>query len=58
MSQQNSPISNATMGLFKSQANGLQHKAQFWLEEHAEFVKTYNKILPAEGLPLEEWKTF
>ena len=46
------------MGLFKSQADGLQHKAQFWLEEHAEFVKTYNKILPAEGLPLEQWKTF
>ena len=58
MPQKNAPIFNATLGLFKSQADGLQHIAQCWLEEHAEFVGAYNETLAAEGLPLEEWKTF
>ena len=29
-----------------------------WLEEHADFVKTYNQIVAQEGLPLSEWTTF
>lgn len=29
-----------------------------WREEHADFIAAYNAILEAEGLPLDEWKTF
>ena len=35
-----------------------QEQARRWREEHAEFVVAYNETLAAEGLPLEEWKTF
>jgi antitoxin CcdA len=29
-----------------------------WRQEHADFVGAYNDTLHAEGLPLEEWKSF
>jgi len=29
-----------------------------WREEHADFVVAYNATLDAEGLPLDEWRTF
>jgi antitoxin CcdA len=29
-----------------------------WREEYADFIAAYNATLEAEGLPLEEWKTF
>jgi antitoxin CcdA len=35
-----------------------QEQARRWREEHADFVAAYNETLAAEGLPLEEWKTF
>lgn len=29
-----------------------------WREEHAEFVNAYNATIEAEGLPLDEWRSF
>jgi len=29
-----------------------------WREEHAEFIVAYNAIVEAEGLPLDEWRSF
>lgn len=29
-----------------------------WREEHTDFIAAYNATLEAEGLPLDEWKTF
>ncbi len=29
-----------------------------WREDHAEFIAAYNATIEAEGLPLEEWKSF
>jgi antitoxin CcdA len=29
-----------------------------WREEHAEFIAAYNACIDAEGLPLNEWKSF
>ena len=29
-----------------------------WREEHADFIAAYNATVEAEGLPLDEWKTF
>ena len=29
-----------------------------WREEHAGFISAYNATVGAEGLPLEEWKSF
>ncbi len=29
-----------------------------WREEHADFIAAYNATLEAEGLPLDEWRTF
>ena len=29
-----------------------------WREEHADFIAAYNASLDAEGLPLNEWKSF
>jgi len=29
-----------------------------WREEHAEFILAYNSTIEAEGLPLDEWRTF
>ena len=35
-----------------------KEQSNLWLEEHADFVKTYNQIVAQEGLPLAEWTTF
>ncbi|MEJ5898225.1 type II toxin-antitoxin system CcdA family antitoxin [Aquabacterium sp. G14] len=29
-----------------------------WRQEHAEFVNAYNATIEAEGLPLDEWRSF
>jgi len=29
-----------------------------WRAEHADFVAAYNATVEAEGLPLDEWRTF
>lgn len=33
-------------------------KQQKWRADHAEFIAAYNKRLEAEGLPLEQYRTF
>lgn len=29
-----------------------------WREDHADFIAAYNATVEAEGLPLEEWRSF
>ena len=29
-----------------------------WREEHADFISAYNATIEADGLPLDEWKSF
>jgi len=29
-----------------------------WREDHADFVAAYNATVKAEGLPLDEWRSF
>lgn len=29
-----------------------------WREDHAEFITAYNATVEAEGLPLDEWRSF
>ena len=29
-----------------------------WRQEHADFVDAYNATIEAEGLPLDEWRSF
>jgi antitoxin CcdA len=29
-----------------------------WREDHADFIAAYNATVEAEGLPLDEWKSF
>jgi len=29
-----------------------------WLHEHADFIVAYNATIEAEGLPLDEWRSF
>ena len=29
-----------------------------WGQEHADFVSAYNATIEAEGLPLDEWRSF
>jgi post-segregation antitoxin (ccd killing protein) len=29
-----------------------------WRENHADFIAAYNSTIAAEGLPLDEWKSF
>lgn len=29
-----------------------------WREQHADFIAAYNGTIAAEGLPLDEWKSF
>ena len=29
-----------------------------WRREHADFISAYNASIEAEGLPLDEWRTF
>lgn len=34
---------------------GLERK---WRENHADFIAAYNATVEAEGLPLDEWRSF
>lgn len=33
-------------------------QADRWRTEHADFIAAYNASIKAEGLPLDEWRTF
>lgn len=35
-----------------------QELARRWRDEHTDFIAAYNATLEAEGLPLDEWRTF
>lgn len=35
-----------------------QEQERRWRAEHADFVAAYNATLDAQGLPLEEWRSF
>ena len=35
-----------------------REQASKWREDHADFIAAYNATVEAEGLPLEEWKSF
>jgi antitoxin CcdA len=35
-----------------------REQAQKWREEHADFIAAYNATVEAEGLPLDEWRSF
>lgn len=35
-----------------------EEEAKQWAEQHAEFVETYNRVIEAEGLPLDKWRSF
>lgn len=35
-----------------------QEQARRWRKEHADFIAHYNHTLEAEGLPLDQWKSF
>jgi len=36
----------------------LQEEARRWRQEHVEFIAAYNATMEAEGLPLDEWRSF
>lgn len=33
-------------------------KERRWAQDHAEFIAAYNQTVEAEGLALEQWRTF
>lgn len=33
-------------------------KEQEWSDQHADFVAAYNRLVEAEGVALQEWRTF
>ena len=35
-----------------------QEQERRWRSEHADFIVAYNATLDAEGLPLDQWRTF
>jgi len=35
-----------------------QEQERKWRAEHADFIVAYNATIEAEGLPLDEWKSF
>lgn len=35
-----------------------QEKAKRWASENAEFIEAYNRVSQAEGLPLDQWRSF
>ncbi|MCW5255620.1 post-segregation antitoxin CcdA [Verminephrobacter aporrectodeae subsp. tuberculatae] len=35
-----------------------QEQERRWRSEHTDFIATYNATIEAEGLPLEQWRTF
>jgi antitoxin CcdA len=36
----------------------LREQERKWREDHADFIAAYNATVDAEGLPLDEWKSF
>jgi antitoxin CcdA len=37
----------------------VQHEQERkWREDHADFIAAYNATVEAEGLPLDEWRSF
>ena len=36
----------------------LREQERKWREEHADFIAAYNATMKAEGLPLDEWRSF
>ena len=35
-----------------------QEQERRWRSEHADFIVAYNATIEAEGLPLDQWRTF
>lgn len=35
-----------------------QEQERRWRSEHADFIAVYNATIEAEGLPLDQWRTF
>lgn len=35
-----------------------QEQERRWRSEHADFIAAYNATIDAEGLPLDQWRTF
>jgi antitoxin CcdA len=35
-----------------------QEEARRWRQEHVDFIAAYNATMEAEGLPLDEWRSF
>ena len=35
-----------------------REQARQWREDHADFIAAYNATVEAEGLPLDEWRSF
>jgi antitoxin CcdA len=35
-----------------------REQARKWRVDHAEFIAAYNATIEAEGLPLDEWRSF
>ncbi|SAH97074.1 Post-segregation antitoxin (ccd killing mechanism protein) encoded by the F plasmid [Bordetella ansorpii] len=33
-------------------------RARRWADEHADFIDAYNRLTEAEGLPLDQWRSF
>lgn len=33
-------------------------RARRWQQEHADFIAAYNQTVNADGLPLDQWRTF
>lgn len=36
----------------------LREQERKWREDHADFIAAYNATIEAEGLPLDEWRSF
>ena len=35
-----------------------REQERMWREDHADFIAAYNATIEAEGLPLDEWRSF
>jgi antitoxin CcdA len=35
-----------------------EEQARRWQQDHKEFIDAYNQTVNAEGLPLDQWRTF
>ena len=45
-------------GTPKKDANSRSEKEQGWAQEQAQFIAAYNQTIEAEGLVLEQWRSF